>query len=110
MSAEHRLAVYGSLAPGKENHHQMAGMAGDWSKGTVRGRLHQVGWGASQGYPGLELDPAGDTVAVEVFTSTDLPAHWGRLDRFEGADYRRTLVTVETEAGPLKAYIYSVRP
>ncbi len=108
MTPEHRLAVYGSLAPGKSNHHQLAGLAGEWSRGTLRGHFSQQGWGASQGFPGLRLDPDGPEVAVQIFTSADLPDHWARLDRFEGADYQRVTVEVATEEGPLLAQVYGV--
>lgn len=29
MTTDHRLATYGTLAPGRVNHHQLAGLAGD---------------------------------------------------------------------------------
>ena len=45
---------------------------------------------------------------MQVFVSPDLPAHWDRLDAFEGADYRRVLIEVATPDGPLEAYIYAV--
>jgi gamma-glutamylcyclotransferase (GGCT)/AIG2-like uncharacterized protein YtfP len=109
MGPEHRLAVYGTLAPGRSNHGQLAGLTGAWSHGTVRGTLHQAGWGASEGYPGLALDPGGEAVAVQVFTSADLPAHWARLDAFEGADYRRVAATVIGPDGDaIEAFIYAV--
>ncbi|WP_394762535.1 gamma-glutamylcyclotransferase family protein, partial [Phenylobacterium sp.] len=73
MSVEHRLVVYGSLAPGKSNHHQMDGMTGTWTPGTVRGHFRDIGWGTDQGFPGLTPDPAGPEVAVQLFTSPDLP-------------------------------------
>jgi gamma-glutamylcyclotransferase (GGCT)/AIG2-like uncharacterized protein YtfP len=109
MGPEHRLAVYGTLAPGRSNHGQLAGLTGAWSHGTVRGALHQAGWGAGEGYPGLTLDPEGGDIAVQVFTSPDLPAHWARLDAFEGADYRRVAVTVVgSDGSELEAFIYAV--
>jgi gamma-glutamylcyclotransferase (GGCT)/AIG2-like uncharacterized protein YtfP len=108
MSREHRLAVYGSLAPGKSNHHQLAGLSGDWRPGVVRGRLKNEGWGSGEGFPGLSPDPMGPEVPVQVFVSADLCAHWARLDAFEGADYRRVPIEVATPDGPLEAYIYAV--
>jgi len=104
--AEKRLATYGTLAPGRPNHHQLAALAGDWSQGTVRGRLLQQGWGAAQGYPGLILDPDGAEVAVQLFRSPDLPAHWPRLDAFEGDGYRRVSTPVSTPAGVVEACVY----
>ncbi|RYF90927.1 MAG: gamma-glutamylcyclotransferase [Caulobacteraceae bacterium] len=85
----------------------MAGMAGTWTPGVVRGRLVAEGWGATLGYPALIPDAAGAEVAVLVFESADLPAHWARLDAFEGDGYRREVVTVRTEAGEVEAWIYA---
>ncbi len=106
FEAEHRLAVYGSLAPGRSNHHQLSGLRGTWAQGRVRGRLLDQGWSAAQGYPALILDPEGSDVAVQVFTSADLPAHWVRLDAFEGEGYRRVTTKVETDDGVTEACVY----
>jgi gamma-glutamylcyclotransferase (GGCT)/AIG2-like uncharacterized protein YtfP len=104
--SETRLAVYGSLAPGRPNHHQLAGLAGEWRAGTVRGRLVEAGWGASLGFPGLRLDRNGAEILVQLFQSSDLPAHWTRLDAFEGDGYRRVATAVSTAAGEVEACIY----
>lgn len=45
-SAETRLATFGTLAPGRGNNHQLAGLNGGWWQGTVTGRLVEAGWGA----------------------------------------------------------------
>ena len=104
--AETRLAVYGTLAPGRANHHQLAGLRGRWRKGTVRGRRFESGWGAALGYPGLILDEQGDAVEVQLFEAPDLPAHWQRLDEFEGSGYQRVTVAVALADGTLPASIY----
>jgi len=105
----------GTLAPGKPNHCQLNGLKGSWWRGVVRGRLSQHGWGATMGFPGLVLEPEGDLIEVQVFESDDLPAHWSRLDEFEGPGYRRVITTVMTtelshqQAGqspPLPTWIY----
>jgi len=101
-----RLAVYGTLAPDQPNHHQLNGLTGRWIEGTVRGQLLQDGWGAALGYPGIILDSEGPAVNVQLFESTDLPAHWTRLDEFEGSGYERTVTTVHTVEGDLPASIY----
>ena len=102
-----RLAVYGTLAPGRANHGQLAALRGRWYRGTVRGRLDSEGWAASMGYPGLVLDAAGPNVEVQVFESAELPGHWARLDEFEGRDYRRVPVRVRTAGGTeVDAWIY----
>jgi len=103
-----RLAVYGSLAPDRPNHHHLAPLGGTWTSGVVRGRLVAEGWGATIGFPGLVLDPDGEAITVQVLESEALEAHWTRLDAFEGAGYRRVSVTVETEAGPVEASIYDL--
>ena len=110
MDAQRRLATYGTLSPGRSNHHQLAGLAGDWSRGEVRGHLHAEGWGAAEGYPGIVLDDDGPTVAVDLFTSDDLPAHWSRLDAFEGEGYRRVVVRVATLHGEVEACVYELAP
>ena len=110
MGAETRLAVYGTLAPGRANHHQLGGLEGEWRPGRVRGRLYAEGWGAALGYPGLVLDPEGAEVEVQLFESADLPAHWARLDAFEGEGYRRVAIRVQTPEGELEAFIYALAP
>lgn len=110
LTAEHRLASYGTLAPGRVNHHHVSMLPGRWLSGSLRGRLHAVGWGADLGFPALVLDPAGDEVAADVLESADLPAHWERLDAFEGEAYRRVVTTVETPGGPIEASVYVAAP
>lgn len=107
---ETRLASYGSLAPGRVNHHQLSGLTGQWQRATVKGRLLDAGWGAAIGYPGLVLDPDGADVEVFVFESADLPEHWSRLDEFEGSAYQRVVTNVYTADGELNACIYVVNP
>jgi gamma-glutamylcyclotransferase (GGCT)/AIG2-like uncharacterized protein YtfP len=92
--------------PGRVNHHQLAILRGHWSTGTVRGRLHDSGWGSSLGFPGLLLDPAGGFIDVHIFESEDLPQHWARLDEFEGPGYRRVVARVSTPSAELDAWIY----
>ena len=109
LTAQHRLAIYGTLAPGRVNHHQVSMMQATWIKGVVRGYLSDDGWGATYGFPGIRLDPDGDDVEVQVLESADLPDHWERLDAFEGEEYARVRVDVDTGNGVLKAQIYVVR-
>lgn len=107
--AVERLAVYGSLAPGESNHDQLAGLSGDWSRGTVRGWRVESGWGAAAGYPGLRPDPDGPEVAVQLFASPELAAHWTRLDAFEGDEYARVEIEATTAEGVVTAQIYALR-
>ena len=106
VSAETVLATYGTLIPGQVNHHQLQGLKGYWTTGTVRGRLFEEGWGAAHNCPGMVPDPQGQEIPVHLFHSDDLPQHWARLDTFEGAEYRREAITVATSNGPVEASIY----
>ena len=105
-----RLAVYGTLAPGRPNHHILADLTGRWIAGTVRGTLREQGWGSELGYPGILLDPSGPEVAVDVLESAQLPAHWERLDDFEGPGYHRTVTVVSTTEGEVQASTYQLAP
>lgn len=88
-----RLAVYGTLAPGEENHHVIAVIRGTWEKGWVPGVLGRIG-----PYPAFRWRPSGTPILVQVLSSPRLPSHWASLDRFEGASYRRILAPVTISA------------
>lgn len=90
------LAVYGTLAPGRPNHHVVAPLGGAWTTGVVEGDLFPVGWGATLGYPAFRPRAGGPAVPVHVLAAPSLPAAWPALDRFEGPGYRRILVPVRT--------------
>lgn len=108
LGPEHRLATYGSLAPGRVNHHEMNGMTGQWRTGIVHGLLVKMGWGADLGYPAIILDEAGEVVDVFIFESADLPDHWARLDAFEGDQYTRLVTEAQTDTGPVPVSIYAL--
>jgi gamma-glutamylcyclotransferase (GGCT)/AIG2-like uncharacterized protein YtfP len=104
-----RLFVYGTLAPGRSNEHVLADIAGTWQPATVRGTLLPQGWGAAEGYPAIVLSESADVVQGFVFSSTELPAHWSRLDEFEGEGYVRVLVLASLEGGAtVEAHIYAL--
>lgn len=110
-SADRRLAVYGTLAPGQPNHHHLGDLPGHWRRGVVTGVLAQIGWGADMGYPALRWAPQGPEVAVQMFASEALPAHWPRLDAFEGEQYLRILVPVRLQDGSVAvANLYAAHP
>lgn len=99
------LATYGTLGPGRPNHHQVEMLRGEWTTGFVRGQLRNDGWAAEQGFPGLVLGER-DKIAVDLLRSEDLPGHWARLDAFEGDGYRRVVARVATANGSVDACIY----
>lgn len=106
--ADMRLASYGTLAPGKINHHQLDGLKGHWISGSIKGRLVKVNAGVHTGLIGLEIDPQEDLVEVQIFESPDLVNHWERLDAFETEQFRRVVATIKTESGELEASIYEI--
>ena len=106
-----RLAIYGSLAPGRSNHHHLADIAGTWREGWVEGVLHDRGWGAAQGFPGIRLERGGPRVQVHVLESNELAQHWDRLDEFEGDEYGRVPVEIHgLETGTVAGWIYALKP
>lgn len=105
-----RLAAYGSLMPGELNHERVTALGGTWHDGHVRGDWSPTGWGATLGFPAIRWRPDGERVPVMLLVSDDLPAAWGRLDRFEGDEYCRILVPVYDDAGLLAvANLYEAR-
>lgn len=105
-----RLAVYGTLAPGQINAHNLEGIPGTWREGVVHGWLSPVGWGFTEGFPGMKWDPKGKEISVQVFDSAELPGLWPRLDRFEGPEYLRILLPVSDGGGGFTvANLYAVR-
>ena len=89
-----RLAVYGSLAPGKENHHVVSHLGGRWLAAQIRGDLFDQGWGSGLGYPAMRWRPQGSTITVDLLESPSLATNWEEIDRFEGSGYVRILVPV----------------
>lgn len=111
MSKLTRLFVYGSLAPGEKNHHQMDGMTGVWEPATIRGQLGICEWGEYKGYPAIIPDPYGDEIKGQLFTSPDLPDHWKRLDIFEGEFYKRVDILVALpDKTQILSQIYRILP
>lgn len=94
------LAVYGTLAPGRSNHGELAMCPGTWLDGAVNGRLVQ------RDYPFLTPDALAPAISVQLLRSEALRAHWAQLDAFEGDEYRRVLVPVRTDRGVFVANVY----
>lgn len=104
-----RLFIYGTLAPGRNNHKVMEGISGTWETATLRGTLIQEGWGAKMGFPGIIPAEDGDEVAGFVFSSKYLEDHWRMLDEFEGEGYERVLVTVRVDGEhDVEAFVYAL--
>ena len=104
------LFVYGTLVPGGPNAHVLAEVPGTWTAATVTGTLHDEGWGAEQGCPGMVPHPEGTAIHGMVLRSDALPTHWARLDAFEGAGYVRVVVPATLADGTTVAVnVYALR-
>jgi gamma-glutamylcyclotransferase (GGCT)/AIG2-like uncharacterized protein YtfP len=105
-----KLAIYGTLAPGKANHHHIADLGGTWHDAAVRGRLDRVPGGIHEGLPAIVLDPAEPLHPLKVLVCERLPDAWPRLDAFESEEVPRLLVPLEGEGGITGvANIYALR-
>jgi gamma-glutamylcyclotransferase (GGCT)/AIG2-like uncharacterized protein YtfP len=99
-----RLAIYGTLAPGKVNHHHIADLGGAWRDAAVRGSLGRVPCGIHEGLPAIVVGPDQPLHPVKLLASEALPGAWGRLDAFEGEEMQRLLVPLEGEGGVVNIY------
>lgn len=90
---DRRLAAYGTLRPGEANHGEVAALGGAWTLARITGRVEQGE------YPVFSFDPHAPPIDIAVLTSDALPAHWPRLDAFEGFDYVRLLVQAHAADG-----------
>ncbi|MEN8813821.1 MAG: gamma-glutamylcyclotransferase family protein [Glaciecola sp.] len=104
-----RLFIYGTLAPGRPNHHVVEDIPGNWEEATLKGTLLNEGWGADQGFPGIVPSDEGEEVTGFVFSSNHLSEYWSMLDEFEGAGYERQLVQVKLNNNKwVEAYVYAL--
>ncbi len=105
-----RLFVYGTLSPDGPNRHVLAQIGGDLVRASVRGRLHEAGWGAEIGYPAIVLDECADPVEGYLFVSANLAEHWHELDDFEGEEYERVVTLAQLQdRTTVDAFIYVLR-
>src|SRR3546814_6998489 len=69
-----KLAIYGTLAPGKANHHYIGGLGGAWQDAAVRGSLGRVPCGMHGGLPAMLLDPASPLQTLKLLPCEGLPS------------------------------------
>lgn len=100
-----RLLVYGSLAPGRRHADVLAPVGGQWLAAEVRGCVATSGE-----YPCYHWRPDAPILAVHCLASDALPAHWARIDDFEGSDYRRIWVAARCGGLDCVASIYAAAP
>lgn len=111
FGTDQTLAVYGTLAPGRENYHIVEPLGGEWTDGLIEGDLQETGWGATLGYPAFRPRTGGTILKIKVLRSDALPQGWKDVDDFEGPEYQRILVPVyerADEGSALERRIYTV--
>lgn len=86
---EQKLFSYGTLQPGRQNHHVAERFGGRWFSATTRGRR----WVMRGRFPALRWNPEGEVVEGSLLLSGRID--WERLDAFEGSLYNRILLPVE---------------
>ena len=99
-----RLVAYGTLRPGGSNEGMLKDIAGQWQSCSVRGTLHE-----RRSLKCFRWQPRGDVIEAMLFTAAGLTDAWERLDRFEGHEYARHLIPVQTNGLRLIANIYEAR-
>lgn len=102
---DNRLAVYGTLMQGKENHSIIGGIKGKWNKGHVSGVTDIV-----NGYPMLSWIMNTKTVDVEVLDSIQMKNNFSAIDRFEGDTYQRFWIPIFCEGKWIVGNIYGKNP
>jgi gamma-glutamylcyclotransferase (GGCT)/AIG2-like uncharacterized protein YtfP len=98
---DERLVIYGTLAPGRENHRVIEDFSGDYRDCAVHGRIDEV-----DGLPYFTWAPSGASIGAQLFTSRQLPEKWDDLDRFEGDGYKRRLIPATADGELSVASIY----
>lgn len=86
-----KLAVYGTLLPGKPNHQIIADLKGEWVNGNIRGRIE-----VRDNLSVFFWDLNAELLKIQIFLSEQLPNEYDRLDKFEGALYNRIWILFET--------------
>jgi gamma-glutamylcyclotransferase (GGCT)/AIG2-like uncharacterized protein YtfP len=76
------LFVYGTLKRGEKNSYLLDNIGGEWIEATVKGKLHEEGWGSKFGCPGIKIDANGQVVHGYIFHSDKLEENISFFDEF----------------------------
>lgn len=95
-----KLAMYGTLRPGRPNHGILRDIDGSWATAWLNGVLTE------SGLPTFSFSTKGRAVEAELLISAELAEHWSRLDDFAGSAYIRQLGLVWLEDSPQVANVY----
>jgi gamma-glutamylcyclotransferase (GGCT)/AIG2-like uncharacterized protein YtfP len=104
-----KIFVYGTLKLGEKNSYLLDRIGGEWIEATVKGSLHEEGWGSKFGCPGIKVDEKGQVVRGYIFRSDKLEENISFFDEFEGGEYKRTITDITLKNGlTIKSYIYQL--
>ena len=98
---DHKLAVYGTLAPNEPNHYILEDIKGEWKDCQINGKIK-----THDNFPFFKWNPSSPKIQVKLFKSKLLPEIWQELDQFEGSHYRRHMVPVFVEDNWEITYVY----
>lgn len=90
-----RLFVYGTMRQGQTARSLIANQITRCEKATTTGAIYVF----PTGYPGFHDGDGEGTVVGEVLWLTELPATFGLLDAYEGADFARVIKLVTLASG-----------
>ncbi len=107
MGDAEKLFVYGTLM--KKAHHPMHKVLSRYAKylgeATACGKLYLIA-----DYPGMVEDPrCRKKVKGELYEILDKKRLFEALDRYEGAEYEKRTLPVETAEGAMQAWVYFYR-
>jgi len=107
MGDAEKLFVYGTLM--KKANHPMHKVLSRYARyqgeATACGRLYRIA-----DYPGMVEDPnCKEMVKGELYEILDKKRLFLALDRYEGAEYEKRVVPVETKEGETNAWVYLYR-
>jgi gamma-glutamylcyclotransferase (GGCT)/AIG2-like uncharacterized protein YtfP len=95
--------VYGTLRREGSNHWRMQ-HALFQSTATAQGKLYRIDW-----YPGAKFDPESPQIILgELYLL--YPTHLHELDAFEGPEYERIPIEIQTPATSIQAWAYHYLP
>jgi gamma-glutamylcyclotransferase (GGCT)/AIG2-like uncharacterized protein YtfP len=98
-----RMFVYGTLRRGERAWCQIEPYAAASEPARCRGAMVAF----DRGYPGLQLTATAEVVG-ELITLRDVAAALAWLDEYEGDEFTRRAIDVETATGPVRAWVYAV--
>ena len=105
VNAECRLVTYGTLGPGRPNHHQLDGLDGRWLKDTSTGCSSTPAGARALATQHWSFKP---TVrqSMSRFSSQPTCQITGHASTTSRATDQRVVTTVRTPTGEMDAFIY----